>query len=104
MQFYLKEDVSSCSGSHPHGEWCLRVIVTSSGPNSCVSRSDFTIGLFETPFNSEESAEFAAKVVNRGRFGKSLCFFCGTRLTFNGGCLNPECSHVHDSVSEGAQP
>jgi hypothetical protein len=100
MAFFLKEDVSSCRGDHPHGEWCLRVVVALTGPNPCTSRSDFTAGLFETPFNSEESAEFAAKVINRGRFGKSMCLSCGMFLSFNGGCSNPKCSYVHESVSE----
>lgn len=104
MPFYLKEDAGSCRGAHPHGEWCLQVILSESGPNPCVSRSDFAAGLFETPFNSEESAQKAAKVINRHRFGRSLCPACGGPLTSGGRCANPRCSHIHDAIPEETAP
>ena len=98
--FFLKEDVSSCRGDHPHGEWCLRVVVAPTGPNLCSSYNSSENVLFGTSFSSEESAELAAKVINRGRFGKSMCPSCGVRLSLGGGCSNPRCSHIHESISE----
>lgn len=100
QSFYLKEDANSCQGSHPHGEWCLSVTVSLSGPNPTVSRRDFVAGLFETPLNSREAAEQVARAINRARFGKTVCPACGGRLTFNGGCPNPQCSLVHDAVPD----
>ena len=100
QSYYLKEDANSCQGNHPHGEWCLSVIVSTTGPNPTVSRKDSVVGRFETPFNSQEAAEQVAKAINRVRFGKTLCPSCGGRLTFNGGCPNPRCSLVHDAVPE----
>jgi hypothetical protein len=101
--YYLKEDATSCQGNHPHGEWCLSVIVSMSGPNPTVSRSDFVAGLFETPLNSREAAEQVARSINRARFGKTLCPSCGSNLTFGGGCPDPRCSLVHDAVPEAGE-
>lgn len=101
--YYLKEDAISCQGNHPHGEWCLSVIVSPSGPNPTVSRSDFVAGLFETPLNSREAAEQVARSINRARFGKTLCPSCGSNLTFGGGCPDPRCSLVHDAVPEAGE-
>lgn len=96
--YFLKENVNSCQGNHPHGEWCLKVIVALSGPNPTVSRKDRVVGLFETPFCSQDAAELGARSINRERFGKSLCPSCGAPLTFNGGCTSSACSGVHDSI------
>ena len=100
QSFYLKEDANSCQGNHPHGEWCLSVIVATTGPNRTVSRKDSVVGRFETPFNSREAAEQVARAINRVRFGKTLCPSCGRLLTFDGGCPDPRCSHIHDAVLE----
>lgn len=100
QSFYLKEDATSCQGNHPHGEWCLSVIVVTTGPNRTVSRKDDVAGMFETPFVSEDVAEQAARAINRVRFGKTVCPSCGGRLTFNGGCPSSRCSLVHDAIPE----
>lgn len=98
MPFYLKEDADSCQWSHLHGEWCLKVIVSCSGPNLCVSHKSLVAELFETPFRTQEIAEFMARTINRDRFGRSLCLACESRLTSNGGCPDPQCSFIHDAV------
>ena len=102
MPYFLKEEATSCLKSHPHGPWCLYVIVSPSGPNPTVSMKDHVVGLFETPFRSQDAAELVARSINRERFGyhRLVCPSCGANLTLNGGCPNPHCSGSHDAVGE----